>query len=55
MSNVMPFPWEKKTKHVVSEKSIEKAKKLGEILQFGLENHGQIQIQSPVAVNAINL
>ena len=33
MSNVMPFPWEKKTKHVVSEKSIEKAKKLGEIVR----------------------
>jgi hypothetical protein len=33
MSNVIPFPWEKKHKEPLSEKSIEKAKKLGEIVR----------------------
>jgi hypothetical protein len=33
MSNVMKFPWEEKPKTALSEKSIEKAKKLGEIVR----------------------
>ena len=33
MSNVMPFPWEKKDKQPVSNESVEKAKKLGEIVR----------------------
>jgi hypothetical protein len=33
MINVMPFPWEKKEKKAVTSESIEKAKKLGEIVR----------------------
>jgi hypothetical protein len=33
MINVMPFPWEKKEKKGVTSESIEKAKKLGEIVR----------------------
>jgi len=33
MKTVMPFPWEQKPSQGISEKSIDKAKKLGEIVR----------------------